>query len=1428
MGARFIVVLLLYGILAAMPWFLPALAESTNDPSIALLSLGLLLIAAATAGDLVARLHVPRITAYLMTGLFFGEQTLDLLPPDTLGVLHNLDANQPTSIVTLFAVSLIALHTGTAIRWDRFRTQWRSVLSLTAAQAVLIAIMTTVGLFALLHAAPNLLPLTASSSTATLLAVGLTMAVLSLGAGPISAVAVRDEFGSRGPWGHLVVSSHLLRELAVPFLLALLLPLAWSLPGAWQLVGRQLLLDAGISLVGGVAGGGILLLIRRVTQRNTPLLTVCFVFSVTLLCSGMSAYGSVLLFFVAGVTIQNAKQAGTSIVAVLEPLATPAYVILFLAIGASYPLDACARVLPLALVLALARTLGLMMSGSVSRWIHAEDHRTRTWLGVGGFSHFGVAFGLSFLVGLLIPVWGPIIRDAVIGSILISEVVGPFLMKTFLVRSQEAADSLAPSPSDEPAATPFERLVETGADLPPVPEAMPTDLAEPLHQLRNQLQTAMNRFSDTVGSALATGPFTYMQALQEIATERAEEGRGPILRDWARQTMTTISQSTTAETLKQGIDTLIQDLEDITHTIRPISTPETARDRRSRSNDGRLARIHKWVLRKLAALGLRSRTRRIVRLDRLVRFHLAMPLTKDLVPIQNLAVRAPVMAIENARRMLSTEQADWLNTETAMQNLQRLGDDVLARVMLLFADAMEAIYGHTFQAGTPSLPDRQTNPSRRFQANRAGRLQLDSDATRWQQLTAGLGAFVILRIEVELAEPSVHESFDKGLEGCKAMIEQHIQNPLRQVGSMATESAQSIEEAWKATDPKKVSQAIENVRDQLLTRIESMERDIDIRRDRGQLTAFWRLLWSSLSRTCHRLPDQLDVPAGDRRIPAEGMAPSDDECAQVELKVRDVAQVSVVDHSMLNLVSTEGQINELIAKTRAELSQAGQIIRFHLDSAIAELANQESQDPMGLAKEFVTGGLERAVEHSQEILDELESGRDTVIARIEEERDASIGRLHALLTVDPPAKAALYAAQYRRRSHQPPTTTTPEPEESPALKNAIARRLGALSPWRMETDSEAQLPAERFPYETASGATLDHVSELAIPKTYLRLFGFDPVGLGDFFVGREGEVAGLWQAFERWRSGRNTAVLVTGARGAGSTSLVEHFLRQLPTDYLDKTLRIRLSRRISNTRSLVREISTALGLRRVGSLARLIDHLSNWPHPIVFLLEPLGRLHIRHRGGIGALQSLRRLIGETAHRVLWVACTHDDTLQTLNALVPIEDAFTHHVSLTPMSVKDLQGLVEIRHNASGYRLLYGDENNNADSQVEYRARFYGNMEEQTHGLPICAMLHWLRSIQVEPTGRGVVCHTPQPLDLAFVQEVSTDDLLLLAQVHLHDGLTTNELARLNGWNHGEAREALRSLAWRHFVSVNAHQVHSINPIVWPAVHQRLSQGGILT
>ena len=162
-----------------------------------------------------------------------------------------------------------------------------------------------------------------------------------------------------------------------------------------------------------------------------------------------------------------------------------------------------------------------------------------------------------------------------------------------------------------------------------------------------------------------------------------------------------------------------------------------------------------------------------------------------------------------------------------------------------------------------------------------------------------------------------------------------------------------------------------------------------------------------------------------------------------------------------------------------------------------------------------------------------------------------------------------------------------------------------------------------------------------------------------------------------------------------------------------------------------------------------------------------------------------------------------------------------------MTASELQGLIEIRHHASGYRLQYGAQNDSAENQAEQRNRFFSQMFEQTHGLPIGAILHWLRSIQVEPSGRGVMCTTPQPLELAFVQELSTEDLLLLAQIHIHDGLTTNELSRLNGWNHSDAREALRSLAWRHLVSINAHQIHNINAIVWPAIRQRLELGGIL-
>lgn len=122
--------------------------------------------------------------------------------------------------------------------------------------------------------------------------------------------------------------------------------------------------------------------------------------------------------------------------------------------------------------------------------------------------------------------------------------------------------------------------------------------------------------------------------------------------------MTSISKNTTAKTMKQNMDTLIQDLKQITQNLRPISTPKTNQNQHSRPNNNRVAQIQKWILQVLTSMSLHKKAHHIVRLERLIHFNLVIPLTRNLIPIQNLTSRTPIITIEHTRHILSTNQTN--------------------------------------------------------------------------------------------------------------------------------------------------------------------------------------------------------------------------------------------------------------------------------------------------------------------------------------------------------------------------------------------------------------------------------------------------------------------------------------------------------------------------------------------------------------------------------------------------------------------------------------------------------------------------------------------------------------------------------------------------------------------------------------------------
>ena len=1398
MRRRLLVTALAYGAAAGITWLVPDVRplDAPIDP-LSLLWLGFLILAAWSAGDVCAIAGVPRLTGYLLTGVVLGPHGFDLVGRRTVGSLLSFGTGEPVMPLGVLVLGFMMLHVGAALAPRLRRADLAPLGRLVLTQTGLVLLLgatAAAGVFLLPGLGADAMPLSATLAAAALL----------VGGSPATTSTVLDATGSHGPIGGLLLASAAAREALAPILLAL----ALAISGA----GGSTLLSALAGLAAAAAGGWltalVLLGVRRSLRRDSALVTLVVVLLVGVAAARITPYGPPLLFLVTGLVLSRSGDGGHAILRGTAVFASPVTVLFFACAGVTLPVVAPTAAVAGGLMLAVVRAVALTLAGSLS------GPRARP-AAAGALPHLGVTVGLAVLLGQT-EGFGPAVRDVILASVLISEVLGATVLRAVLARAGETAHPEAADEAPVPL-TPLEQVLDAGPELPAAPSDLGPALVRPLERLRLALQERMDHFADTLGEALRAGPFGYLRDLPPHSGSRREE----TIAQWIAPSMAFSGQAATLEILHRAIDALNADIEGLVMALRPVSLPESPPDLARRPGDGVLARALKARRRGALRLGARRHAQRVVRLDLLARYHLVAPLPGRLVTIANLALRAPALALDEVRRRLT--EPDLEPSDAALGNLIQLGDDALARAMLLFADALESLYDAAAVAGTPSLPERAYQPSRRFAESREGRRTLDLTEKRWAELVRGLGGALVARLHTDAAVPTVLMTFEQAGTAVSARLDEVLAAPLRALRSTLGEASEAVLRAMGTTAAPDLPELLRGTRAELTTAQEAAARQLGERLERTALEAPLTDLRAGLEALAHSLPDRLEVRANPGPLPEEGRLPTAREAATAPLAVREVAHLALVDDSALELVGAAERLAGMVEAARGAIVQAGQVLRFHLDAAAGEVESAEASDPLRLAREFVAGGLHRASELLGDAVDANAAGGTALGEAIHAAGRQACERLRTYLVDAPPARAEIYRAERRSRTAELEEAAEAETRTPPLRQRVRARLDPALSllglgrPAVIDTDPS-------YPFRMAARATLAHTRTLGLPETYLRLFGFGPVAIDDFFVARRAETASLQRAIRRWRRALPAAVLVSGPPGSGRTSLVDRTLRRLPPGTV--VARVPLVRRLVSERALVKAIAAAAGLEAAQTSHRLSEALVSRPEPMVVVLDGLPRVHVRYREGLAAVHSLIELMGRTAEHVLWIACADPVALQAMNGLLPISAAFTHHVVLEPLDADAVARMVEARHRASGYRLRF-QRANAGQEPGDARGRCFADLAARSGGVPLLALWLWLRSVRIDTDGKEMTAETPGHLDLGFVDSLPLEDLLVLAQVHVHDGLTAAELARALHRPAAEVREQLRRLAWRHLVHVTSAEVHELNPVLWPEIRAALARRGIV-
>ena len=402
----------------------------------------LLLIAVALfAGLLMTRLfdkfHLPDVTAYLVTGVLIGPCVLGRLGVPCLG-FNTFEQVDSLSMISDVALGFIAFAIGHEFRLSALKQTGKQATVIGIVQAFVATLFVDIALISLHFIMPDILPLP----------VAITLGAIAAATAPAATLMVVRQYKAKGPVTDVLLPVVALDDAVGLVIFAVSFGIAQSIKsGETNFIALILepLMEVFLSLVfGGLVGLGLTWLERFFhSHRNRNALivgSVILTVAVSQIPVGPFTFGfsSLLVCMMLGTVFCNFCPLSEELMLQADRWSGPAITLFFVLSGAALEFGVFSdpSVILIGLVYIVARSLGKYLGAGWSSAIMHSAPQVRKWLGVTLLPQAGVALGMcATAYRVLGGAEGTLIRNIILFSVLIYELIGPSLTKMALTKA---------------------------------------------------------------------------------------------------------------------------------------------------------------------------------------------------------------------------------------------------------------------------------------------------------------------------------------------------------------------------------------------------------------------------------------------------------------------------------------------------------------------------------------------------------------------------------------------------------------------------------------------------------------------------------------------------------------------------------------------------------------------------------------------------------------------------------------------------------------------------------------------------------------------------------------------------------------------------------------------------------------------------------
>ncbi len=387
-------------------------------------------------------LKFPDVTAFLIAGVLVGPYVLGALNVPGLG-FGSMEALQAVGSFSTVALGFIAFDIGNEFRLGQLKKTGKTATVIGIIQAVTATLLVDGALIALhFILGPEKLPLP----------VAITLGAIAAATAPAATLMVVRQYKAKGPLTDLLLPIVALDDAVGLVVFAVSFGIAQAMEGGVLNVVSVIvnpMLEIVGSLILGAAMGALLTLLEKLffSNKNRLSLTIAFVV-MTIALSGLEfdlggdvklAFSSLLVCMMLGTMFCNLSEYSVDIMNRSEQWTAPLYAVFFVLSGAQLDLGVFRypEILLIGLVYILVRCAGKYLGALGSSTMMGCDEKVKKYLGVTLFPQAGVALGMVVTAQALGAEMGGMIRNIILFSVLVYELIGPMLTKQALMAAGE-------------------------------------------------------------------------------------------------------------------------------------------------------------------------------------------------------------------------------------------------------------------------------------------------------------------------------------------------------------------------------------------------------------------------------------------------------------------------------------------------------------------------------------------------------------------------------------------------------------------------------------------------------------------------------------------------------------------------------------------------------------------------------------------------------------------------------------------------------------------------------------------------------------------------------------------------------------------------------------------------------------------------------